>query len=401
MTTETSRYISGVLDVHQERSLQYYARTARLRDAWKSAGLSVQDFERVLYTTSENPLPLANAPALVKGIMMEEFGVPVQVEEWHNRYEIGIIWEIADNGGLVEITLTDFVAGKVHGVGLHDTETQEGALLERVMDAFINKANLTRERASKTEIMVNYAFPDKRGGVYTLDRTFTPEPLDSIAGNYTQDVVAQMHETVRMLHEATNGLVVLNGPPGTGKTHLLRAMLTEVAHHREGVVCNPPLDFLTEMGLLARATTMYDASLIVLEDLGDILTEQSPTEHTQVNANLLNVTDGLLSLLSNSVIVLTFNTDIEKINEAVLRPGRCIAHIKVDLLEAAQVRSMMVEAGLGHVELTRSKYSLAEVYEMKRIGSELHNTERKPKMGLLPTKNSARPPAGFQPGGWD
>ena len=136
---------------------------------------------------------------------------------------------------------------------------------------------------------------------------------------------------------------------------------------RHGIICNPPLTFLTNVSMLARATVSQNKSLVVLEDLGDILTNQAPTEHIQVSANLLNVTDGLLSLLSNTIVLLTFNTDIGQINEAILRPGRCIAKIEVDELPKVNAQKLIDEAGID-VELTNSTYSLADVYEIKRLG---------------------------------
>ena len=179
-------------------------------------------------------------------------------------------------------------------------------------------------------------------------------------------MVDQIRGLVKTLENVNNGIVILHGPPGTGKTHLIRAILTECIDTRSPIVCNPPLKFLNEMGLLTNAMTRFNSSLIVLEDLGDVLTKDAPVDHVQVNSNLLNVTDGLLSLLSDSVVLMSFNTKIKDINEAITRPGRCLANIHVGKLDVEQAANILQTDGIEDAHLSKTEYTLAEIYEVKR-----------------------------------
>jgi len=102
----------------------------------------------------------------------------------------------------------------------------------------------------------------------------------------------------------------------------------------------------------------------VLEDIGDLLAQDNVTHHLNATSNFLNLTDGLLSLLSDIVFIVSFNHDIQTINPALTRPGRCLGQIKVGKLPAEQVRDLV---GFG----VYGASTLAEVYEMRRTGEPL------------------------------
>ena len=277
-----------------------------------------------------------------------------------------ILWELEGDEGIVEVKVDDITSNEISAIYIRVFEKYEGELYARVLKALLDSKYFVINKERKDRVLVNYAFPTSQG-IDVITRNFSREWLSSIETNYDEQVIDDVQRLLKRMEEVTNGIIILRGPPGTGKTHLVRAILTESQKHRSPVVCNPPLQFLNDMGSLAQVMSRFKSSLIVLEDLGDVLNKSAPTEHVQVYANLLNITDGLLSLLSNSIVLMTFNTNIDGIDKAMLRPGRCLANIEVGSLSAQQAKKLLVDAGL-QVKLTKSEYTLAEIYEIKRLG---------------------------------
>ena len=226
---------------------------------------------------------------------------PISKMETASNAENGVLADLGPGTGPCKAVVSRMMGTRVTELELSGCELMTNTLRDSVLDAFLATGHFVTTKEQEDNIEVRYIFPTQHG-LEVVHRQFAKEPLRSIEQNYDPDIVAQVRDVLVRMQQASNGIVILNGPPGTGKTHLVRAILSECASTRTPAVCNPPLEFLTKVGLLATAVTQFNASVVVLEDLGDILTTQAARDHVQVYANILNVTDGLLPLLSNSVL---------------------------------------------------------------------------------------------------
>jgi hypothetical protein len=63
-----------------------------------------------------------------------------------------------------------------------------------------------------------------------------------------------------------------------------------------------------------------------MEDSADLIIEESRSLHYDKIGKLLNMTDGLLGQGREDIFMITFNEELEKIDAAFARPGRCIMH---------------------------------------------------------------------------
>lgn len=274
------------------------------------------------------------------------------------------------------------VFNKPKSFNIYGTSFSGNSVKDEIIEALIKTGIYTpNPKSDEGRVYMRYAFPSAEGVRFHY-RDFKASPLDIIRKNYTVEVQEQVDVLLDRVGEAESGLIILNGPPGTGKTHLIRSILSEVRGKRSGMICVPPMTFLSNLSLLVQAISSESSSMVVFEDLGDVITTSSSAEHVDIFSNLLNVTDGLLSLLNDSIIILSFNTDLDKINPAVLRPGRCLGQIEIKELPVEQIARLLEDEGLD-LPLTKQSYTLAEFYEMKRTGTLLSkNVAKKSTMGF-------------------
>lgn len=134
------------------------------------------------------------------------------------------------------------------------------------------------------------------------------------------------------LGEESKGLVLLHGEPGTGKTQYIRVLLEKLGALGKSVLYAPPnfSSQLTDPGMIEFISNwIIDEKrdcILLIEDAEPLLEiRQGADGRTTGISNLLNITDGLLNDILGLMVIATFNTEISRIDPALLRPQRLIA----------------------------------------------------------------------------
>lgn len=170
---------------------------------------------------------------------------------------------------------------------------------------------------------------------------------------------------VEKLAGRKNGLTILEGSPGTGKTSYLRHLMGQLKDtHRFYFIAPTCLKILEEpefIGFWSSERTAYaDRKLVViLEDADDALMTRESDNRDKVSA-ILNLSDGMLSDFLCLHVICTINCTAADIDQALLRPGRLVSHRVFKRLDVAQATRLA--ASLGKTLPPASDYSLAEVF---------------------------------------
>jgi SpoVK/Ycf46/Vps4 family AAA+-type ATPase len=115
-----------------------------------------------------------------------------------------------------------------------------------------------------------------------------------------------------------SNVLILLGPPGTGKTSFLRGLL----HHAQSdaLISYDP-DILRDDEIFADFMSGQERFMI-LEDADTFLASRTKSGNTVMH-KFLNVGDGLLSTKGKKIVFTTNLPSIRDIDDALMRPGRC------------------------------------------------------------------------------
>jgi len=191
--------------------------------------------------------------------------------------------------------------------------------------------------------------------------------LDSLALHYGEDFPAWHSEFLEKLQSRRTGLSILDGPPGTGKTSYLRQLMVELKDtHRFYFIGSANLRLLREAEFVdfwasERRIHGDSAMVVILEDAENALMPRHADNQQEVSL-LLNITDGILGEFLRLQVICTINCTLKELDQALLRPGRLMAHHYFGPLRADRARALADKLGKTLPETAAREFTLAEIF---------------------------------------
>ena len=187
--------------------------------------------------------------------------------------------------------------------------------------------------------------------------------------NYNDDFKDAYNKLCYVIEEEGKpGLVFLYGEPGTGKSTIVKHLISKY----------PEKDFIFIDGNL-----LYNASpeklmsyflecqnaIFILEDCEKALTSRDKG-YNPVMTTLLNLTDGIISDVLGIKLICTFNTNLNNIDKALLRKGRLSMKYEFKKLNKDKASVLLGEE-------VKEDMTLADIYNYKEENDYSKKLEHK------------------------
>lgn len=258
-------------------------------------------------------------------------------------------------------------------VNVHTSE--KGTFISIRLGTFSEKVVLT-----STQLFNRCVIPDdpRKGLVFTLVRGMGGFSINrlGLAGtplirdNYIPEVLSAYDHVVEDLNtESPCGrLIILSGSPGTGKTFLVRSLLSAVPN--AAFILIPP-NLMTELSgpeilpALTQAKNEFNGPIIlIIEDADQCLVNRKEGDMSAISS-MLNLGDGILGSILDVRILATTNAKTLEMDEATRRPGRLCRYIEVGPLDKGTAQACLSRL-MGRTVQMDKGMSLAEVYRKAR-----------------------------------
>lgn len=265
---------------------------------------------------------------------------------------------------------------------------------------WIGSAAVTQREAAGAIGFIGTVFPEQKPsndspaigfGIWTesshtpMRHTMDVTPWSELASNYpttTRDHLAALASPD--FEAGRDGkLVLLFGPPGTGKSTFITSLAYEWRKFGElqvvadpGAVLADP-EYLTRVALSRRQEKKW--GVVLLEDSGGLFAPDAEQRSGEGRLGaLLNLGSGIIGTASRTLWVLTTNLPLSDFHSAVARPGRCAAAIEMTAFPAEEAREWLVAKERPDLAAdVRGELTLAELYALLN-GKTIESDARQP-----------------------
>lgn len=181
---------------------------------------------------------------------------------------------------------------------------------------------------------------------------------------------------IRKFMESKSNVMLLIGPPGTGKSNYILQMIRELGFGDKIHLADRD-DVLTHAQFPDSVRDMPSGSVMITEDSDKMVMKR--TEGNSTMSALLNATAGIVQR-DSKLIISTNLPSTSVVDDALIRPGRCYKILEFKNLTANQANALRVSMGKPEVDFSHlEEVSLAAALNAEEVEGE---APRKQKFGF-------------------
>jgi len=289
--------------------------------------------------------------------------------KWHDFIETEFdgdhIIEFSDSGGMILFEDHTFLRYGVNSNTITVNSFGDDDFLESVNDILL-------QHFEEVTSYIEWVYSNDGNSVnvpLNVDRL----PVDEMYPFLKEEKLTEYYD--RYLSSNAN-ILLLIGPPGTGKTTFIRGLL---AHSNSSAIVTYDSAILEKDYLFARFIE-DETSVMVLEDSDNFLKARS--DGNSMMHRFLNVGDGLVTTKGKKLIFSTNLPSIRDVDPALIRPGRCFDVLSFDQLSGEDATKLATRLGVTYETKPEGKYSIAEIFN-KKVEGTTNNNRVGSKMGFV------------------
>jgi hypothetical protein len=203
----------------------------------------------------------------------------------------------------------------------------------------------------RTAISIN-----RNGGIEYDSAFMHPDKVRLSRQSFYPWLSVPIEEYAKAYMAAEESVLVMFGPPGTLKSTFLRTLIAysgtdAILAFNESVIQSPEL--------LRSYFNMNRTNILAYEDIDRHLGHRS--DDNPMMSSLLNAADGVVQRIGKKLIFVTNLPNVDRIDEALLRQGRCYDILDFRLLTRDEAAAIRVDMKLPPMDFSsKEKWSGAE-----------------------------------------
>lgn len=196
----------------------------------------------------------------------------------------------------------------------------------------------------------------------------TASSIDTARQSFYPWLNISLEDYFKAFMESDESVLVLFGPPGTGKSTFLRSLIIS-GNYETFLAYNK---HVVESPILLDEYYNSTASILAYEDIDNYL--KSREDGNLLMSSILNASEGVVQHKKKKLIFSTNLSTAEKIDPALLRVGRCFDILEFRELTQTEATYVADDVGIKHKDWTLKKtWPLAEILSKENEAQQVIN----------------------------